>query len=77
MAFVTGTARAFAVDLGPTDKKATSIGIYHTAIGLAIFPASLIVGFLWNNINAEAAFIYAGIVSLIAAVALWLFVKGK
>jgi len=77
MAFVTGTARAFAVDLGPADKKATAIGIYHTAIGLAIFPASLIVGFLWNNINAEAAFIYAGIVSLIAAAALWLFVKGK
>jgi len=77
MAFVMGVARAFAVDLGPANKKGTAIGIYHTLTGLAVFPASLIVGFLWNNISVESAFIYAGVVSLIAAAALGVFVKEK
>ncbi len=77
MAFVRSIGRAYAVDLGPANRKGTAIGIYHTLTGLAVFPASLIVGTLWNNVSIEAAFVYAGIVSLIAAFALGIFIKEK
>ena len=45
-----GTQRAFAADMADSSQRATQIGAYHTVVGLALLPASLIAGplFQWN-----------------------------
>ena len=45
-----GTQRAFAADMADSNQRATQIGAYHTVVGLALLPASLIAGqlFAWN-----------------------------
>jgi MFS family permease len=47
-----GVAKAFVADLVPAPSRGTAYGIFHTAIGLAALPASLIAGMLWEGIGA-------------------------
>ncbi len=75
IAFVDGTSRAFVSDLSPKSEKGTALGIYQTASGLAILPASVIAGALWDSVGASAPFIYAAITSAAASVMLIAFVK--
>lgn len=55
--------RAFVSDLSSEELRATALGTFHTKIGLAALPASLIAGFLWQNIAPSVTFIYGGVVS--------------
>lgn len=67
-AIIDGNQRAYVADLSSGQLRATALGIFHSATGLAALPASLIAGFLWQTIAPGAAFIYgsiAGIVSVI------------
>ena len=75
IAFVDGTSRAFVSDLSPKSEKGTALGIYQTASGLAILPASVIAGALWDSVGASAPFIYAAITSAAASAMLIAFVK--
>jgi len=70
-AMVDANQRAFVSDLSKGELQGTSLGAYHTVIGLAALPASIIAGALWE-IKPGAAFIYAAIVSAIAALLLFL-----
>ena len=49
-----GAARAFVADLVPADRRGTAFGVYHAAIGLMAFPASLLAGILWQGIGGWA-----------------------
>jgi predicted MFS family arabinose efflux permease len=51
---------------------ATGFGLYHMVVGLAILPASVLAGFLWDHINPAAPFWFG---SGMAALAMLLFVK--
>lgn len=53
------------------------LGLHSTLSGIALLPASVIAGFLWNGIGVYAPFIYGGIMSLIAAVLLGAGLKSK
>lgn len=66
-AMIDGVQRAFVVDLSPPDLKATSLGAFHTATGLAALPAGVISGLLWDTISPEATFIYGFVLSFVAA----------
>ena len=55
-------------DLSSKESRATALGVFHTTIGLISLPASLIAGFLWQNIAPSTTFIYGGAVSLISVV---------
>jgi MFS family permease len=46
-----GTARAYVADLVPAERRGTAFGVYHAAIGLMAFPASLLAGVLWQGIG--------------------------
>lgn len=46
-----GVAKALVADLVPRSLRGTAFGIFHTAIGLAMLPASLIAGLLWDGIG--------------------------
>ena len=72
-AIVDGNQRAFVSDLSSGKLRATVLGTFHTTIGLAALPASLIAGFLWQ-INPSITFIYGSGVSIVS-VALFLSFK--
>lgn len=74
-ALVQGVQRAFVADLSPPHMRATSLGTYHTAVGLARFPASFLFGALWALWGSGAAFGYAAAMSAAAAVLLLLMMR--
>jgi len=71
MGLTEGVQKAFLTTIIPSDFKATAFGIYNTAIGLALFPASLIGGWLWDRVSPAATFYYG---SAMAAVSTLLFI---
>jgi MFS family permease len=71
MGFTEGVQKAFLTTIIPPDFKATAFGVYNTAIGLALFPASLIGGWLWDHVSPAATFYYG---SAIAAISTLLFI---
>ena len=71
-AAIDGNQRAFVSDLSPQSLRATSLGVFHTIVGLIALPASLIAGFLWEIFSPSIIFLYSGLVSF-AAIALFLW----
>lgn len=64
--FTEGSAKAYVSDIVPESKKATAFGIYNMTVGVTIFFASLIAGFLWQTIAPSAAFYFGSILALLA-----------
>ncbi len=71
-----GVLRAYVADL-VEDKSvlATAYGIYGTVVGLCAFPASLIMGVLWQLFSPTVAFTFGAVLALISAVGLSVFVR--
>lgn len=69
-AMTAGVERAFISEIAPKDLKGTMLGLHSTLAGIALLPASVIAGILWNEIGAFAPFVYGGIMSMIAAIIL-------
>jgi MFS family permease len=65
-----GTSRAFIVDLVSPAHRATALGIFAMAAGLATFPASVIAGVLWQKLGPPAPFFYGAATAALAAAAL-------
>ncbi|MBI5894370.1 MAG: MFS transporter [Deltaproteobacteria bacterium] len=63
-----GTQRAYVATLAPPERKATAFGVYHTVSGIALLPASIIGGILWDKIGADATFFYGAITGLLSAI---------
>ena len=53
-----GATRAFVADMVPEESRGTAYGLYHGAVGLALLPASVIAGVLWQAINPAATFYF-------------------
>jgi MFS family permease len=68
-----GVARSLVADLVPSSRRGTAYGIYHTAVGITAFPASLLAGWLWHAYSPRAPFFFAaalaGLAALLLAVA--------
>jgi MFS family permease len=76
-AITDGVSRAFVSDLTPDRYRATGLGLYQTSIGLAILPASIIAGLLWDIISPQATFLFASALSLLATILLLALIKKK
>lgn len=63
-----GTQRAYVAALAPPERKATAFGVYHTVSGIALLPASIIGGILWDRIGADATFFYGAATGLLSAI---------
>jgi len=72
-AMIDANQRAFVSDLSPEEIRATSLGVFHTVVGLAALPASLIAGLLWQKKSPCSAFIYGGIMSIISVIMFLVF----
>ena len=59
-ALAEGAQRALVVDLVPAPLRATALGTFATATGLALLPASLVAGRLWDSLGPAAPFFYGG-----------------
>ncbi len=70
-----GVLRAYAVDLAPPNMKGTAVGLYYTFTGLALLPASIVAGRLWDKIGPGAPFYYGTITALAAVLIMVLFVR--
>jgi len=73
---IDGVQRAYVVDLAPPHLKATALGTFHTAVGLAALPGGLIAGLIWDKISPEGTFIYGMALSLVS-LAMFLRLKRK
>ena len=65
-ALIDANQRAYASDLLPEELRGSGLGVFHTLIGFAALPASVIAGLLWQ-INPELTFMYGAVMSLIAS----------
>lgn len=63
-----GAEKALVADLVPADKRGTAFGLYNLAFGVTVFPASLLLGAIWNWFGAPAAFIFSAGLSILAAI---------
>lgn len=71
MGLTEGIQKAFLATIIPPDFKATAFGVYNTAVGIAMFPASLIGGWLWDHVSPSATFYFG---SITAALSVMLFI---
>lgn len=76
-AMISGVERAFIVEIAPASLKGTMLGLHSTVTGIALLPASVIAGVLWNCFNSTAPFLFGAILSLLAAGILCIFLNGK
>jgi MFS family permease len=68
MGLTEGIQKAFLATIIPPDFKATAFGVFNTAVGLAMFPASLIGGWLWDHVSPAATFYFGAITAGLSAV---------
>ncbi len=69
-AMTAGAERAFIVEAAPPQLIGTMLGLHSMLAGIALLPASVIAGLLWDGIGAAAPFIFGGGLSLLSAVIL-------
>jgi len=74
MGLTEGIQKAFLATIIPQDFKATAFGVYNTAVGLAMFPASLIGGWLWDKVSPSATFYFGSITASLSAVLFVIFI---
>ena len=54
--------KALIADVAPTHLRGTSFGILNFAVAIAVLPASLVAGLLWDGISPSAPFVFGGVV---------------
>ncbi|HEX8947903.1 MAG TPA: MFS transporter [Dissulfurispiraceae bacterium] len=74
MGLTEGIQKAFLSTIIPADFKATAFGVFNTAVGLAMLPASLIGGWLWDHISPSATFYFGAITASVSAALFAVFI---
>lgn len=71
-----GVEKAFVADLVSEERRGSAYGLYHFAIGITAFPASLLFGLLAEHISMAFAFIWSAGLAGLAILVLWFFTRG-
>ena len=74
MGLTEGIQKAFLATIIPHDFKATAFGVYNTVVGVAMFPASLIGGWLWDNVSPSATFYFGAVTASLSAALFIVFI---
>jgi MFS family permease len=72
---VEGAEKALVADLVRPEQRGTAYGLYNLAFGITVFPASLLMGMIWDWRGASTAFLVSAIMGASAAVLLLIFVR--
>lgn len=70
-----GIQKALVSDLIDQNKRGTGLGIYNCLLGITLLPASVIAGFLYDNVNNQAPFYYGATMALVAAILMMAFYR--
>ena len=70
-ALLEGNQRAYVADLAPQGLQGTALGVYHTLVGLAALPSSVVAGLLWE-VRPLYTFLYGAAMAIAAALGLGL-----
>ncbi len=62
-----GAASALVADLVPAERRGTAYGLFNGAIGVTVFPASLIAGLLWQWFSPAAPFFFGAALAGLAS----------
>jgi MFS family permease len=65
-----GSQRAFAADFADPARRGAQIGAYHTVVGIALLPASIIAGRLYQW-NQSAPFLLGAVTAILCAMLLF------
>jgi MFS family permease len=69
-AMTAGVERAFVSEIAPQELKGTMLGLHSTIVGIALLPASVIAGLLWNTFGSVVPFAFGASLSLLSALIL-------
>ncbi len=70
-----GAEKALVADLVRPEQRGTAYGLYNLAFGITVFPASLLMGALWEWRGPQTAFLISAVLGSTAAVLLMIAVK--
>jgi MFS family permease len=76
-ALVDGSQKALISDLVSKELRGTGYGVYHAVLGVALLPASLIAGYLYDRVSSGAPFFFGSAMALTAAILMVIFVLTK
>ncbi|WKY45227.1 MFS transporter [Eubacteriaceae bacterium ES2] len=66
-AMTAGVERALISEISPPELKGTMLGLQATIVGIALLPASVIAGLLWNVCGAAAPFLLGAVLAILSA----------
>ena len=72
---VEGAEKALVADLVRPEQRGTAYGLYNLAFGITVFPASLLMGMIWDWKGPATAFLISAAMGATAAALLLLFVR--
>ena len=72
-----GAEKALVADLVRPEQRGTAYGLYNLAFGITVFPASLLMGALWDWRGPQTAFLVSAIIGATAALLMLLLVKTR
>ncbi|HET6854374.1 MAG TPA: MFS transporter [Pyrinomonadaceae bacterium] len=70
-----GAEKALVADLVRPEQRGTAYGLYNLAFGITVFPASLLMGMIWDWKGPATAFLISAVVGATAAALLLLVVR--
>ena len=72
-----GVGRALVADLVPAERRGTAYGLYQGVVSIALLPASLIAGWLWDKFNPAVPFYFGAGLAFVAMLGITLLIKEK
>jgi MFS family permease len=70
-----GAEKALVADLVRPEQRGTAYGLYNLAFGVTVFPASFLMGMIWDWKGPATAFLVSAVMGATAALLLLIFVK--
>jgi len=70
-----GAEKALVADLVRPEQRGTAYGLYNLAFGITVFPASLLMGMIWDWKGPTTAFLISAVMGATAAALLLIFVR--
>jgi MFS family permease len=70
-----GAEKALVADLVRPEQRGTAYGLYNLAFGVTVFPASLLMGMIWDWKGPATAFLVSAVMGATAAILLLILVK--
>jgi len=67
-----GIQKAYVADMVPQGQRGTAMGTFNALTGIAVLPASVMAGFLWQSFGAFTAFGVSSVLAIISALLMFI-----